>query len=142
MLEAFRLVHRFRLVFADVDMLRHANNLAYARWAETLRTDYFADVLGETIGGERGIILARLEIVYEKPIAYRENVAIGGRVGRIGTKSFEFPSEVWSADRGERCAKIACTLVAFDYVGNRTIPVPDDWRSKIDAFENARPGAD
>ncbi len=142
MLETFRLVHRFRLVFADVDMLRHANNLAYARWAETLRTDYFADVLGETIGGERGIILARLEIVYEKPVAYREKVAIGGRVGRIGTKSFEFLSEVWSDDRGERCAKIACTLVAFDYVGNRTIPVPDEWRSKIDAFENARPGAD
>jgi acyl-CoA thioester hydrolase len=139
MLETFRLVHRFRLTFGDVDMMRHANNLAYARWAETLRTDYFADVLGETIGGERGIILARLEIVYEKPIAYRENVAIGGRVGRIGTKSFEFLNEVWSDDRSERCAKIACTLVAFDYIGNRTIPVPDDWRLKIDAFENAEP---
>jgi hypothetical protein len=29
--------------------------------------------------------------------------------------------------------------VAFDYIGNRTIPVPDDWRLKIDAFENAEP---
>ncbi len=135
MLDDFRLVHRFRLVFADVDMLRHANNLAYARWAETLRTDYFADVLGEPIGGERGIILARTEIVYEKPLVYREHVAVGGRVTKFGTKSFEFVCEAWSEDRDERCATIACALVAFDYVANGTIAVPQAWRDKIAAFE-------
>ena len=137
MLEEFRLVHRFRLTFADVDMLRHANNVAYARWAETLRTDYFADVLGEVVGGERGMILGKTEIVYEKPIAYREHVAIGGRVGKIGTKSFEFLHEVWSEDRNVRCATISCTLVAFDYQTNATIVVPDVWRAKIAAFETA-----
>ena len=102
MLEDFRLVHRFRVPFADVDMMRHVNNVAYATWAETLRTEYFGDVLEERIGGSRGIILAKTEIVYEKPIAYRENVAVGGRVGTIGGKSFAFASEVWSVDRNER----------------------------------------
>ena len=84
MLEGFRLIHRFRVPFCDVDMMRHVNNVAYARWAETLRTEYFGDVLQERIGGATGIILARTEIVYERPIAYRENVAMGGRVGKIG----------------------------------------------------------
>jgi acyl-CoA thioester hydrolase len=135
MLDDFRLVHRFRVTFADVDMLQHANNVAYVRWAETLRTDYFADILGERVGGTRGMILARTEIVYEKPIAYREHVAIGGRVGRIGTKSFDFLHEVWSEDRGVRCATILCALVAFDYEANATIAVPDAWREKIAAFE-------
>jgi acyl-CoA thioester hydrolase len=139
MLSDFRLVHRFRVTFADVDMLRHANNVAYARWAETLRTEYFADVLGERVGGARGMILARTEIVYEKPIAYRERIAVGGRVGKIGTKSFEFLNEVWSEDRDERCATISCTLVAFDYEADRTIVVPDVWRVKIASFESAAP---
>ncbi|MBD5633667.1 MAG: acyl-CoA thioesterase [Candidatus Eremiobacteraeota bacterium] len=137
MLEEFRQVQRFHVTFADVDMMRHANNVAYVRWGETLRTDYFGDVLGEKIGGERGIILARTEVVYERPIAYREHVAIGGRVGKIGGKSFEFLCEIWSEDSGERCATIACTLVAFDYDANRTIVVPDAWREKIAAFERA-----
>ncbi|MBD5603900.1 MAG: acyl-CoA thioesterase [Candidatus Eremiobacteraeota bacterium] len=135
MLEDFRLVHRFRVPFAGVDMMRHVNNVAYATWAETVRTEYFGDVFEERIGGPRGIILAKTEIVYEKPIAYRENVAVGGRVGTIGGKSFAFRSEVWSVDRGERCATIDCTLVAFDYETNTTIRVPDEWRVKIAAYE-------
>jgi acyl-CoA thioester hydrolase len=138
MLEDFGLVHRFRVTFADVDMLRHANNVAYLRWAETQRTEYFGDVLGETIGGSRGMILARTEIVYERPIAYRERVAMGGRVAKIGGKSFAFAHEVWSEDRNVRCATIGCTLVAFDYVTDATIRVPDDWREKIAAYEPQR----
>ena len=139
MLDDYRLIHRFRVPFADVDMMRHVNNVAYLRWAETLRTEYFGDVLSERIGGTRGIILARTEIVYERPIAYRESVAVGGRVSRIGGKSFDFASEVWSVDRSERCATIACTLVAFDYEANETVRVPDEWRIKIAAYESAAP---
>jgi acyl-CoA thioester hydrolase len=141
MLADFRLVHRFRVTFADVDMMRHVNNVAYVRWAETLRTEYFGDVLAERVGGERGMILARTEVVYEKPIAYRENVAVGGRVARIGGKSFEFLNEIWSEDRDERCATVACTLVAFDYEANRTIAVPGIWREKIAAYEIALPAS-
>jgi acyl-CoA thioester hydrolase len=138
MLEEYRQVHRFRVAFGDVDMLGHVNNVAYVRWAETLRTEYFGDVLGERVGGARGMILARTNVVYEKPIAYRENVAMGGRVAKIGGKSFEFEHEVWSEDRDERCATIVCTLVAFDYEANRTIVVPDAWREKIAAFERTQ----
>jgi len=135
MLDEFRLVQRFRVPFADIDMLHHANNVAYIRWAETVRTDYFADVLVEKVGGERGMILAQMSIAYEKQIAYREYVAVGGRVAKIGGKSFRFLSEVWSTDRDERCATIDCTLVAYDYVTKQTILVPEAWRAKIAAFE-------
>jgi acyl-CoA thioester hydrolase len=137
MLEGFRLIHRFRVPFCDVDMMRHVNNVAYARWAETMRTEYFGDVLEESIGGATGIILARTEIVYERPIAYRERVAVGGRVGKIGGKSFAFDTEVWSEDAGVRCATIGCALVAFDYETQQTIVVPDLWRAKIAAYQNA-----
>ena len=137
MLEGFRLIHRFRVPFCDVDMMRHVNNVAYARWAETMRTEYFGDVLQGSIGGTSGIILARTEIVYERPIAYRESVAVGGRVGKIGGKSFAFETEVWSEEHGVRCATIGCTLVAFDYETQQTIVVPDSWRETIAAYENA-----
>jgi acyl-CoA thioester hydrolase len=94
-------------------------------------------VLEESIGGATGIILARTEIVYERPIAYRERVAVGGRVGKIGGKSFAFDTEVWSEDAGVRCATIGCALVAFDYETQQTIVVPDLWRAKIAAYQNA-----
>ena len=69
-------------------MMRHVNNVSYLRWAETSRTEFFAEVLGEDILSSRGMILAKLGIDYVKPLAYRENVAIGCRVTRLGNKSF------------------------------------------------------
>jgi len=135
MLEAYRLVNRFRIPFCDVDMLGHVNNTAYLRWAETIRTEYLEDVMGEFIGGARGMILARVTVDYEVAIAYREAVAIGARVDRIGTKSFDFRHEIWSEDRTLRCATIVSTLVAMNYTTSTTIAVPDDWRTRIDAYE-------
>jgi len=135
MLEAYRLVNRFRVPFSDIDMLGHANNTAYLCWAEAIRTEYLADILGEAIGGKRGMILAGMTVAYEVPIGYREAVAIGCRIDRIGTKSFDFKHEVWSEDQAIRSATVVSTLVAMDYRTTSTIAVPDEWRARIAAYE-------
>lgn len=140
MLEDFRKIERFRVAFADVDMLRHANNLAYMRWAEAARSEYFAEILGEEIGGARGMILASSKIAYEKPLIYREQVALGCRIGRVGTKSFDFLHEIWSVDRDLRAAHIETTLVAIDYASGGTIAVPTQWRTRIAEFESTMVG--
>ncbi len=141
MLEDFRKVVHVRVPFSDIDMLRHANNTAYLRWAEVARSEYLIEVIGAEIGGQTGMILARLDITYEKPISYRENIAIGCRVSRIGTKSFNFLCDVWSVDREVRCAHVAQTMVAMDYEKNVTIEVPALWRERIAAFEKVPVGA-
>jgi acyl-CoA thioester hydrolase len=135
MLESFRYLQRFRVPFADIDRLQHVNHAAYIRWAEQIRCEYFKEILGEEIRGSRGIIMAKIEMTYEVPVAYRERVAIGCRVARIGTKSLDFSYEVWSDDRNLRCTHAVSTLVAIDYGTGATIVVPDDWRAKVAAFE-------
>ncbi|MGP6191556.1 MAG: acyl-CoA thioesterase [Vulcanimicrobiaceae bacterium] len=135
MLQQFRMVQRFRVPFADCDMLRHVNNAAYILWAEHIRCEYFIDVLEDDFMGERGMIMAQLEIVYERPIIYRERVAIGCRISRIGNKSFDFVCEIWSEDQEIRCAHLVSRMVAMNYLTDQTIPVPDAWRDRIAAFE-------
>jgi acyl-CoA thioester hydrolase len=139
-LAGFRYVQRFRVPFSDVDMLRHVNNLAYLRWAEQIRSEYFAEVLGSDITSEWGMIMATLNVVYEQPVQYRERVAIGCKIDRIGTKSFDFAYEIWSDDRALRCVRVSSTMVAMDYKRQQTITVPDDWRAKIAAFEASAAG--
>jgi acyl-CoA thioester hydrolase len=136
LLSAYRKIGRFVVPFGDVDMMRHVNNVAYLRWAETSRTEYFAEVLGEDILSTRGMILAKMGIDYLKPLVYRERVAIGCRVSRLGTKSFEIEHHVVSEDRDVVAATIGSTLVAFDYQSDRTIEIPARWREAIDAFQN------
>jgi acyl-CoA thioester hydrolase len=135
----FRCVMRFPVPFCDVDMLQHVNNAAYVVWAETIRCVYFDEVLKESLSGSNGIILARLGLDYEQPLDYREQVAVGCRIARIGRKSFDFAYEIWSETRHERAAHGLTTMVAFDYQTKTSIVVPERWREIIAAYEIVAP---
>ncbi len=139
MLDAFRYRMHFRVPFADVDMLNHVNNVKYVVWAETIRSSYFAEILGEDIRGTRGMILAKLTVDYERPIAYRAEVVVGCRIARIGRKSFEIVTGVWDETENASAARISTTLVAYDYTTSSSIVVPDEWRAKALAYESTPP---
>jgi len=135
MLEGFPLISRFTVPFADIDMMQHVNNVAYIRWAEMMRSEYFAQVMNVPINGDRGIIQATIDFTYERQLHYRERIAIGIRIPRIGTKSWDFEYEVWSETAGHRAARGITTVVAFDFVRQQTIAIPDHWREAIAAYE-------
>jgi len=131
----FRCITRFRVPFCDVDMLQHVNNASYVVWVETVRCLYFAEVLRESLAGANGIILARLEFDYEQPLDYREEVAVGCRISRIGRKSFDFAHEIWSETRQVRAARGLSAMVAYNYKAKTSIVIPDRWREIISGYE-------
>lgn len=139
MLESFRHITNYRVPFADLDYMQHVNHLAYIRWAETTRSEYFVDVLGEKVNGERGIILVRADFSYERQLGFRERVAIGTRISRVGTRSFDYVYEIFSEDAQVRSAFGTTTMVAYDYVQRESIAVPQEWREKVAAFEALLP---
>jgi acyl-CoA thioester hydrolase len=136
MLEDFPLISRFSVPFADVDMMRHVNNVAYIRWTETMRSEYFAQVMQVPINGDHGMIQATINFTYERQLVYREPIAVGCRIPRIGNKSFDFYYEIWSETHRLRAAHGITTMVAFDFVGNQTIAVPQAWREAIAEYES------
>lgn len=138
-LDEFKSISRFRVAFCDIDMLQHVNNATYVVWAETARCVYHAEVLGESLTGANGIIVAKLEVTYERPLAYREQVAIGCRVTRIGRKSFDFLFEIWSEDTNQRAAYCHTTLVAFNFETKNSVIIPQKWRELIAAHEVVAP---
>jgi acyl-CoA thioester hydrolase len=138
-LSEFRCVNRFRVPFCDIDMLQHVNNISYLVWAETIRCVYFDEVLKESLNKKSGIILARMEIDYEQPLDYREEVAVGCRVSRMGRKSFDFTYEIWSDSRQMRAAKAVSAMVAYDYTAKVSIVIPERWRGIIAGYEVVPP---
>ncbi|HEY9085342.1 MAG TPA: thioesterase family protein [Candidatus Tyrphobacter sp.] len=139
MIAGFPLLWTFTVPWADVDMLQHVNNVAYIRWIETIRCEYFTRVIGEPINGEHGMILAQLDFAYEQQLRYHEEVTVGCSVSRIGNKSFDMTYEVWSNDHSYRAAHGKSVLVAYDFRAGHSIKVPDRWRSAIAAFEAGPP---
>jgi acyl-CoA thioester hydrolase len=136
MLEGFPLIMRFTVPFSDCDMMRHVNNVAYIRWCETMRAEYFARVMHGDIMGDQGMIQANITFTYERQIAYREAIAIGIRISRMGNKSFDFAYEIWSEAQNYRAAHGTTAVVAFDFVSQRTIAIPQAWRDAVAAFES------
>jgi acyl-CoA thioester hydrolase len=135
MLEGFPLVTRFTIPFSDVDMLQHVNNVAFIRWCETVRTEYFYTIMRSDITSERGMIQANINFTYERQLKFREAIVVGVRVSRVGTKSFDFSYEIWSETHGHRAAHGITTVVAYDFINQHTIEIPQEWRNWIDEAE-------
>ncbi len=120
--------------FREIDMLRHVNNVRYADWAETARSRFFESVMGISFFGEQSVIIARHDLHYEAPVAYRDRVLIGGAVERWGTKSFDFVTVVWSLTDACVVFHSTATLVAYDYRAKASIVIPPAWRDRVGAL--------
>jgi acyl-CoA thioester hydrolase len=82
-----------------------------------------------------GLIVADIHIAYVKPIQLNESIRVGMRVTRMGNKSFNTEYVIENADTGEIKATSEVVMVAFDYHQGKSVPIWQEWREKIAAFE-------
>lgn len=120
--------------------MQHVNNASYVVWAETARCEYFDEVMRQEVMGPTGIILAHLEFDYFSSLDFREEVAVGCRISRIGNKSFDFINEIWSDRRQVMAARGLTTMVAYDYKALQSIAIPERWREIVNGYEVVKPG--
>jgi acyl-CoA thioester hydrolase len=120
----------------DLDAFGHVNNAKYATYIEQARFDYM-NALGLWQGevADAGVIIADIHIAFLAPTYARSTVRAGTCITRLGGKSMRYEHELREAATGELLATAEAIIVAYDYAGHKTIPVPDDWRQKIVAFE-------
>jgi acyl-CoA thioester hydrolase len=124
--------HRAQLRFSDTDAMGHINHARFA----TIFEDARIGLLRHIAGGDddlaaRGIILARLEIDYLRPLMLDDDpVLVRARVVRIGTRSFSIDYEL--EQRGEVCARGMSVLVAYDYAAAGTRPLTAVERGQLE----------
>lgn len=120
--------------FSDVDSLGHVNNAFYLSYFELARMELFK-ISGLKINWHKtGIILARIEIDYLKPILLHDSVEITCKAGAAGNKSFELLYEIFLSNKeGNRqlICKGKSIQVCFDYELNRSVIIPEDWRKVL-----------
>lgn len=120
--------------FRDTDAFGHVNNAVFFSYIELARIRYFLDVLQPAEPFDRlPLILARVELDFRSPIMFGETVEVETQVDRIGRSSIGM-SHRMTAD-GRLVGEAQSVLVTYDYEIARPMPVPDEWRSKFDAYE-------
>jgi len=133
-MEGFRFVYSQEVAFGDLDVFGHVNNAVYLTYLENSRIAFMREVLGIESLEDLFVIVAKVNIDFRTRASLAEALEIGARVSRIGTKSFDLDHEIHGPD-GRLVAAASTTLVTFDYRGDATMPVPDVWRERIEAFE-------
>ena len=133
-MDGFRIVHGQPVEFRDLDGLGHVNNAVYLNYLENGKIAYFRDVVGAADLQHLGIV-ADVKIAYRSPAFLGEELSVGVRVGRLGTKSMEFEFEMRGRD-GRLVAEGSSVHVTFDYDRREPIPVPDEWRRRIELHES------
>ncbi len=128
-----------QLRFADMDMMGHANNAAYATFIEYARMKYFDEVVREEGVWSKleGLIIARLEIDFRKPIILGDSISVYTRCSRIGTKSFDMECVIVKTENKTEVivAETKVVVVCFDYKTNSTIPISDERKKKVSDYE-------
>ena len=136
-MRTFRFYHSIQVRYADLDPQWHVNNTRFLTFIEQARLEYL-QLLGLWDGHSflaLGIIIADVHVSYLKPIVLGQKVRVGVRVARIGNKSINFENVIEDEASGEVLATGEVVAVAYDFRTNQTIPVPEEWRTKINEFE-------
>ena len=130
-MEGFDFVHRETVRFRDVDAKGHVNNAVFLTYMESARVAFLVE-LGAVSGLEDlSFIVARIEIDFRAPISFGEEVEVGVRASRFGSKSFDLDYELRAGGRLVAEAKSVC--VGFDYERGETVAIPDAWRERLAA---------
>jgi acyl-CoA thioester hydrolase len=125
--EGFDFVHRETVRFRDLDSLGHVNNAVFLTYLEEARIAYLVPLGAEA----SDMILARVEIDFRAPLRMGDELEIGVRPARVGTKSFDLEYEVQSG--GTLAAEAKTVLVSYDYVTRRPVELPESWREALAA---------
>jgi acyl-CoA thioester hydrolase len=123
--EGFDFVQREKVRFRDLDSLGHVNNAVFLTYLEEARIGYLVPHGAEAAN----MILARVEIDFRAPLRDGDEIEIGVRPSKVGTKSFELEYEIRCGDTVAAEAKTV--LVSYDYSNGRPVELPDSWREAL-----------
>jgi acyl-CoA thioester hydrolase len=117
--------------FGDIDGLGHINNNVVPMWFETARNPFFRLFNPKLDLKKWDLILARFEVDFLNQMYYGNDVEIRSWILRIGRSSFEIYQEAWQNEK--LGAKGTSVLVHFDFVNQKSVPVPVEIKKAMEA---------
>ncbi len=131
----FRFSASIPIRYADIDAQRHLNNVAYFTFMEQARVDYARTVGFRQDEGfdSAGMVVAEASCSYKASARLWETVTVWARVSHLGHKSFHFEYRL-ETEQGV-IATGRSVQVCYDYSRQQSIPIPDEWREAIIAYE-------
>jgi acyl-CoA thioester hydrolase len=132
--EPHKHVHEFHVRFGDIDSLGHVNNCRYLTYLEDARISmFFTDPLREGRPQLRGLVVARHEIDYKRPLLFGPDpVRVETWVTEMRAASFALAYEI--RDDEHVYARASSVIVAYDVERGLTRRLTEAERSFLVAY--------
>ena len=133
MIEGYNFKTSISIRFADIDAFGHVNNAIYLTYFEIARSAYWKEII-EWDWESLGIIISRSVVEYLKPVTLADEIYAYVRTSRIGNSSFDLDYILVKKLNGkeEICTRGQTVCVSFDYKLNKSVPIPDAKRQKME----------
>ncbi len=96
--------------FADLDPLRHINNVAIGQFYEEARVNLNTQVFAKAQARPERMLVANVDIAYLHEGQYPGVIRVGSGIGRIGRTSYEIAQGLF---QNGRCIGAAQTVVVY-----------------------------
>jgi acyl-CoA thioester hydrolase len=128
---------RLRIDWSEMDMFGHVNNVAYFKYIQASRVNYWeiSGLYQFFTEQKLGPILLSTGCRFIKPVHYPGQITILARVEFIKNTSFGIYHQIISDIDNSVAAEANDVIVMFDFSKNEKIPVPDSFRQKVAQME-------
>lgn len=125
--------------WGDMDALGHVNNARFFTYDESVRLDYFQQLMRDDpkFWNEYGLILAHIEADFIAQLKPPAELDIGFRIAKVGRTSLGTEAAMFLGE--QLIAVTRGVLVWFDYRAGTPLPVPDEVKAKILKLEKLPP---
>ena len=124
--------------FVDLDAFGHVNNAHYLTYFENARVKYFDEIVDWKYDwSKQGIILAKAELDFIIPVHFKDEISVYTRCSRLGNKSFDLEYRIVRSFKNQEqlMADGVTVMVAYDYVENKSIEIPEEWKRALRKYE-------
>lgn len=136
-----RFFHPIEVRYGDLDPQGHVNNAKHLTYFEQARIAYLIELglfTKNQSSMEIGLILADVHITYLEPVYFGQKIKVGVHIAELRNKSITWEQNIVDVESGKEIAKGEVIMVTYDYRGEKTIPIPQEWRQKIIEFEGLK----
>ncbi|KML47645.1 MULTISPECIES: acyl-CoA thioesterase [Burkholderia] len=137
---------RIDVKYRETDAMGHVSSPVYYDYLQHAYLTYMHDLLELPYSEKLPHIMVKTSCEYLKPAQYGDTITVRSSVTRFGSKSFELEYLMVrdpqadtedSADDHAVVARAVSTHVMFDYGSKSTVPVPEEFRTRVLSFQGA-----
>ncbi|QUN05846.1 acyl-CoA thioesterase [Shewanella yunxiaonensis] len=126
-----------KVTWGDMDALQHVNNVAYFRYFEDARIEFFNRDFPLTEMYKCGIgpVISENHASYRKPVVYPDTLLVGISSSHIGEDRFTLHYEVFSTQQQCITTTGSSVAVMFDFNQGQKTAIPADLRAILQRLQ-------